>query len=233
MEVIISDQIFDLAPDFYRGLVIVDGLTNHPEQAEAAQLLDREIDRVAGVDQAIDDPRLIAWNEIHKLFKSKPKKYPPSIVNLVGRIAKGARPPFINTVVGVFNYISLKYMLPCGGDDAEAIEGDAVLGLAEGDEIFLPLGGKKEDHPKPGEAIYYDSATKTVMCRRWNWRNGDATKIEPTSQRLIINIDCLPPIDRETGRAARDETAELLAKYCQANATVSELHSDQRRVTVF
>lgn len=233
MEVIISDQIFELAPDFYRGLVIVDGLTNHPDQAEAAELLEREIDRVARSDDPTDDPRLIAWNEAHKQFKSKPKKYPPSIVNLVGRIAKGARPPFINAVVGLFNYISLKYMLPCGGDDADAIRGDAVLGLAAGDETFLPLGGSKDEHPKPGEAIYYDSATKTVMCRRWNWRNGDATKIEPTSRRLIINIDCLPPIDRETGRAARDEMAELLTKYCQATATVSEVHSDQRRVKVF
>ena len=62
-----------------------------------------------------------------------------------------------------------------------------MLGVAEGGEPFLPLGGDAEDPPLPGEVIYFDDVTRNVMCRRWNWRNGDRTKIEVESKKLVIN----------------------------------------------
>jgi lysyl-tRNA synthetase class 2 len=223
-KIIIEDRIFDICPDFYRGLVIVSDLTNHKSLKRVRKLLKKEIDRWASVDIA-EDPRLEAWNEAHRKFGSIPEKYLPSIKSLLSRIKENPALPYINSAVALFNLISLKYCLPCGGDDLGSIEGDLVLGISDGTEKFVALGSETEESPEAGEVIYYDSATKNVMCRRWNWRNGNQTKIEPETKQIVINIDCLLPTGPETGDQARDELAELLETHCQATVTTRALHS--------
>ncbi len=226
-KIIIEDALFDLFPEFCRCLVIVKSIENHEENPEVDDLFRARLEKSAQSIQ-IDDPRLEAWNQAHRQFESNPNKYPPSIKSLVKRVLKSPDLPFINSVVALFNYISLKYCLPCGGDDLAAIEGNLVLGIARGDESFRGLGATKTETPKPGEVIYYDSANKNVMCRRWNWRNGDDTKITATSQGIVINIDCLPPIPSDTGFEARDELADLLTKHCSANLRVDYLDYQNR-----
>jgi len=226
-KIIIQEQLFEMYPDFYRGVVVVKTLTNRPSYKRIRKLLKKQIDQRVGMDFA-NDPRLQAWDAAHKKFGSSPKSYMPSIKSLLKRIQSNPALPFINSAVALFNYISLKYCLPCGGDDIAAIQGDLVLGLADGSETFRALGSEKTEHPKPGEVIYFDSANKNVMCRRWNWRNGDSTKIEPSSRFLVINIDCLPPITREIGNQARDELAALLQEHCQAEVTTGGLAKDCR-----
>jgi DNA/RNA-binding domain of Phe-tRNA-synthetase-like protein len=222
-KIIVQDAIFDTFPEFYRGLVIVKDITNHPSLKRIRKLLKKAIDEQAAID--LDkDPRLQSWHDAHLAFGSRPNRYPPSIKSLLKRIKTNPALPFINSVVALFNYISIKYCLPCGGDDVDTVSGDLILGYADGSETFLPLGGEKTELSLPGEVIYFDSSTKNVMCRRWNWRNGDSTKIETTTRRIVINIDCLPPVSRETARQARDELAQLLIEHCSATLTTGEMH---------
>lgn len=228
-KIIIEKEIFDICPDFYRGLVVVGDLTNHPSYKRIRKLLKSEIDRQAAT-AAVSDPRIEAWNRAHRKFGSSPEAYPPSIHSLVSRIKENPALPYINSAVALFNYISLKYLLPCGGDDVESIVGDLVLGISNGTEKFIALGSDREESPEAGEVIYYDSATKNVMCRRWNWRNGDQTKIRPETKKIVINIDCLSPTDPETGNRARDELAELLVTHCQATVSTHALHSECREM---
>lgn len=230
-KIIIQDPIFDMFPEFRREIVIVRAINNRPSYKRIRKLLKKEIDRRVDID--LDgEPRLVSWVEAHKKFGSRPNRYPPSIKSLLKRIKSNPALPFINSVVALFNYISLKYCLPCGGDDIAAIEGDLVLGIADGSENFLALGSEKIENPKPGEVIYFDSETKNVMCRRWNWRNGDHTKIEVHSKFIVINVDCLPPITPETGIKARDELAEMLVKHCDAEIETSSLNNDCREYEI-
>jgi lysyl-tRNA synthetase class 2 len=224
-KIIIDKRIFDICPDFYRGLVIVSDLTNHKSLKRVRKLLKKEIDKWASVDIA-EDPRIGAWDEAHRIFGSTPEEYLPSIKSLLTRIQDNPALPFINSAVALFNLISLKYCLPCGGDDLDCIQGNMVLGISDGTEKFVALGSDEETSPDPGEVIYYDSAAKNVMCRRWNWRNGNLTKIEPETKRIVINIDCLPPTESDIGNQARDELAELLVTHCQATVTTHALHAN-------
>jgi len=230
-KIIIQDQLFEMFPKFRREVVVVRSLNNRTSYKPIRRLLKMQIDRRTDID--LDgEPRLISWDEAHKKFGSSPRRYMPSIRSLLKRIKSNPSLPFINSVVALFNYISLKYCLPCGGDDIAAIKGDLVLGIADGSEIFQALGSTKVENPREGEVIYFDSLTKNVMCRRWNWRNGDSTKIEVDSQSLVINLDCLPPITPETGIQARDELAELLAEHCDAETEAGSLHRDCREYTI-
>lgn len=229
--VIISNVIFDLYPDFYRGIVLVEDMTNQKSYKRVRKLLHGQVEARRSTESEGGE-RLIAWDRAHEKFGSDPKKYPPSIRALLARIETSPNLPFINSVVALFNYTSLKYLIPCGGDDIDRVEGNLVLGIAKGDERFVPLGGGEEEAPLPGEVIYYDDANGNVLCRRWNWRNGERTKIEVESKRLIINVDGLPPVAPKIVDQARDELAELLVAHCKAKVVVSSLHTRRRQFEI-
>jgi lysyl-tRNA synthetase class 2 len=230
-KIIITDDIFDRYPDFYRGIVLVKDVTNQKSYKRIRKLLRGQIEDRSTLDVATDE-RVLAWDRAHEKFGSDPQSFPPSIRALLQRIQTSPNLPFVNSVVALFNYTSLKYVLPCGGDDIERVDGNLVLGLAKGDEEFLPLGGGEEESPVPGEVIYFDDDGGNVLCRRWNWRNGERTKIEVESKRLVINVDGLPPGTPDVIDRARDELSVLLQEHCEAEVVVSSLHARQRQFEI-
>jgi len=229
-KIIISDRVFDKFPLFKRGLVIVSNLENTPNNKRIKRLLDTEIARRKDLDIA-NTPEVKVWEEAHRNFGSDPNKFFPSVKSLLQRI-KTIGFPFINSVVGTFNYISLKYLVPCGGDDVNKIEGDLCLDLADGAEIFIPLGSQSSESPEIGEVIYLDSKNKNVMCRRWNWRNGDKTKILPETKKIVINIDGIGHVSEETIKSATQDLAEILKQHCKAELYTDFLDINKRFVEI-
>lgn len=214
-KIIVEKEIFSKFPDFKRGLVIISEIQNSDFNEKISNLLNEQIKTKTGKN-IVEHEFIKAWDEIHRIFGSNPNKFPPSIKSLLKRAEKGDKIPFINCIVALFNFISLKYLIPCGGDDIEKIEGNLRLGFAKGDEIFIPLGGTEQENPFPGEIIYYDDITKKIMCRRWNWRNGDFSKIITTSQKIVINVDGAGIVPESIVIQARDEMANLLMEECSA-----------------
>nr|VFK20225.1 MAG: B3/B4 domain-containing protein (DNA/RNA-binding domain of Phe-tRNA-synthetase) [Candidatus Kentron sp. LFY] len=215
-KIIIHKSVLDNYPDFFRGIVIVKSCDIKNSNNRIRKLLKKTIDERFDFDIE-GSVEIAAWDDAHRKFGSSPEEFYPSIKSLLLRIKQGQGLPFINTVVALMNYISLKYLLPCGGDDIAVISGNIHLMHAKGDERFVPLGEPNNTvhNPDRGEVIYA-SDDGLVMCRKWNWRNGNASKIDPSSKTLVMNIDCLPPIDRQVGISARDELADLLTTHCDA-----------------
>jgi DNA/RNA-binding domain of Phe-tRNA-synthetase-like protein len=225
----ITPELFHMFPGFYRRLVFVAGASDGPPRPHLAKSLETLANTQAEI--AIEsNPYLKAWDEAHRRFGSNPNKYPPSIKSLLKMIRSGRPLPYINTVVSIFNIISLKYILPCGGDDVAKIRGSMILGVAKGDESFLPLGQKQFESPVCGEVIYFDDQTNNVMCRRWNWRNSEYTKITATTKDIVINLDCLPPFDRSVADDACAELAALIARECRADVRTDFLNEDRPKV---
>jgi len=227
--IIIDEQIFETFPDFMRGIIIVTDIDNSQTSKRIEELLTSEAKSKVGKEQS-NSVEVLAWDEIHRKFGSNPNKFPPSIKNLLKRIEKDFVPPYINSAVALFNYISLKYLVPCGGDDIERVEGNLHLGFATGSEHFSGLGSEEVEAPVPGEVIYYDDATQNIMCRKWNWRNGDFTKIQPSTKRIVINIDGISPVSESTITEARDQLEELLKSECKAQVSTDFLKKDKRTI---
>jgi lysyl-tRNA synthetase class 2 len=228
-KIIVEPQIFEKFPDFTRGIIIVRDIKNAASNAEIEKILQEAITQEVG-RHSVDSALVNAWDRVHAAFGSNPNKFPPSIKSLIKRIDKGGSIPFINSVVALFNYISIKHLIPCGGDDVQKIEGNLLLGFAVGNEPFIPLGGGEKENPDPGEVIYYDDRSLNIMCRRWNWRNGDFTKITPETKEMVINIDGIGPAGRDLILSARDELLNLLTVHCGADATADVLYEGKTEV---
>lgn len=229
--ILVSAAVFAISPQFKRGIVIAADLCN-PATVPELQLLLNQTVALRRSQRNLEHPRLLDWEAIHRSFGSNPNKFPPSIKSLLKRVESGAELPFINAVVAIFNTVSLKYLIPCGGDDLDSIGGDLRLDCARGDESFTALGADKPDPPKPGEVVYFDDATRQVMCRRWNWRNGDFSKIRPDTRRMVINLDGGPSTPGTVIAQATAELSSLLQRFCAARTVVGLLDNGQRSFTL-
>ncbi len=230
-KIIIDQALFDQFPTFKRGVIIVSNLENASGNKRIKKPLNKEIEKRAQ-SNSVESEMVTKWDEVHKAFGSNPNKYPPSIKSLLKRIQKGGGFPYINSVVALFNYISIKYLIPCGGDDIDTIQGNLHLGYSNGNEKFIPLGSEEEESPEKGEVIYYDDQALSVMCRRWNWRNGDFTKITLDTKKIVINIDGVGDVSKSQIEEARDELAHLLIEHCKAELSVDFLDQHHREIEI-
>lgn len=230
-KIIIEKEIFEKFLDFKRGVIIIENLENKSEDAEIQKMLTEQMEKRAGEGESVLQSEFIkVWDDTYTQFGTNPNKFPPSIKSLLKRVSKGGQIPFINSVVALFNIISLKYLIPCGGDDVDTIKGNLKLGIATGDENFTSLGSTELEHPEVGEVIYFDDETKNVMCRRWSWRNGDFSKITTDTKKIVINVDGI--VDVQTVISARDELKDLLEKYCNAKCQTDLLSKEKTELEI-
>lgn len=216
MNLKIDSKIFDLFPDVTLGIVTLHDINNKGHNPEIEQLLrDAQSQAIAklGNIPVTEHPAIIPWRAAYRKFGAKPKDYPSSIENLLRRILKGEQIRHINKLVDIYNVISLKFLLPAGGEDLSKIQGEILLTLASQNEQPVILLGEKEARPPhPGEVIYKDDIG--TICRRWNWKEAERTKLTEKTKDAILVIEGILPEDKEKVKQAVSDLADLVKKYC-------------------
>jgi DNA/RNA-binding domain of Phe-tRNA-synthetase-like protein len=236
MRFCVEEEVFRMFPHFCRAVVTAAGIDNSRSCPELEERLKEQAERMRldpGIDLATH-PRLLAWKEAYRQFGSNPNKFTPSIVFLAKQVKSGKSVRPISPAVDAFNLISIKHVIPCGGDDMDSVEGDVTLGRAVADETFAPIFKPEEiEHPDAGEIIYVNRRTKRILCRRWNWRNADFSKMMPGTRNLAINVDGMQPA---IGRSEIEEAAEglrqLLIQYCGGVISIHYLDDNNREMEV-
>jgi DNA/RNA-binding domain of Phe-tRNA-synthetase-like protein len=236
MRLCIEEDVFRMFPQFCRAVVVAAGIDNSRPRPELEKLLREQEEKMRqdpGMDLAAH-PRLLAWKEAYRQFGSNPNKFTPSIVFLAKQVKSGKPLRSISPAVDAFNIISIRHIIPCGGDDMDRVEEDVTLGRAASDETFAPIFKPEEvEHPDPGEVIYVNRRTKRVLCRRWNWRNADFSKITPETKNLAINVDgMMPAISRAEIEEAAEGLKQLLLRYCGGALSIHYLDAQNRRIEV-
>jgi DNA/RNA-binding domain of Phe-tRNA-synthetase-like protein len=207
----VDEAIFARHPDYVAVVVGASGLLNGPSDAVSdGWLAAAEASlRARGLERAADDPHLAAWRAAFSLFGAKPSRYPSSAEALAARVLKGAPLPRVNRLVDAYNAVSVRYLIPVGGEDADRLEGPLRLVVADGSEIFDPRGdGEPEERVAPGEVVWRD--TRGITCRRWNWRQGRRTQLTGGTRSACFVVDRLGPLGRGVLEAAVDELCRHL-----------------------
>lgn len=185
---IIEDDFWELFPDAKFGVVICHNIDNKIKEVD--KYLDMLRDSEDEALKYLDNPEFIqndvikVWREAFQKFKTK-KGARCSIEALLKRVKNGNHIGTINPLVDIYNSISLRYALPCGGEDIDAFAGDNRLTKAVGDESFITYGSDKSEPPYEGEIVYKDD--QGAICRCWNWRESVRTMLtESTNAFLVI-----------------------------------------------
>jgi DNA/RNA-binding domain of Phe-tRNA-synthetase-like protein len=225
-------DVLALFPDATVAIAVVRGIDNRVDDPEIWPMLETEIERAAASvsdGEISQHPAVAPWRAAFAQFGVKPSKYRSSIEAML-RSAQSGRLRSINPLVDLYNTISLRHLLPVGGEDLAKIVGDIRLTRAHGDELFIPLGAEAPESPPPGAVIYRDD--ESVICSCWNWREAERTMLTETTTDAVLVIESIPPLDPEAARVAIDDLAALVTRHLGGTAEVSVLNETNPSVAI-
>lgn len=233
MQFKINKEIFVKYPKLVIGVVVARGINNEGKAQEILDLIrekEKEIKENFETETLSKNPKIATWRAAFSAFGAKPKSYNCSVESLYRMILKDIELRHINKIVDVYNYISIKHMVPVGGDDIDKVEGDIILRFADGTEIFQALNSEEIKNPKPDEVVYCDE--KEVLCRRWNWRECDKSKMTETTKNVMLVVEGLPPVGQQEVEGIIDELAELVEKYCGGDISKNILDTNHQEIEI-
>jgi DNA/RNA-binding domain of Phe-tRNA-synthetase-like protein len=210
-EVRVDPAVHAAYPDYVALVLLASGLANGPSDAGSdAQFAAAEAHlRASDLERATDHPHIAAWRAAFSAFGAKPSRYPSSAEALIGRVLKGQALPRVNALVDLYNAVSVRHVVPLGGEDADRLEGPLRLTVAAGGEPFDPRGdGIAVEQIAAGEVVWRDD--RGVTCRRWNWRQGRRTQLTGDTTRAFFVFDRLDGLTVDGLRHAADELSGLL-----------------------
>ena len=166
MNIKIDPLIITQFPDVKIGVLIGKNVNNTKDSAEITELLrqtEEKLQTKYTIENIATIPKIVDWREAYRSFGCKPSEFRSSVEALSRRILQSKPLPTINPLVDIYNIISIKYLLPAGGGNLDAIFGDMILAFAQGTEQFTMLGQHEPTTVKQGEVIYCDA--QKVLCQ--------------------------------------------------------------------
>ncbi len=226
---LVDDDFWLVFPDARIGAVVCRGIDNSLKNTERYVGLLRQAETDANKffekDEFSSNPVIAVWREAFKLFKTK-KGARASVEALLKRVQNGNRIGTINPLVDIYNSISLRYGLPCGGEDIDAFSGDLRLTKANGTEPFVPLGEEENSPPYEGEIIYKDD--EGAVCRCWNWREALRTILTEYTKNAFLCIELTDGSRLDDLNAALDDLAGLVSENLGGEVRIHVLDRDHK-----
>jgi DNA/RNA-binding domain of Phe-tRNA-synthetase-like protein len=132
---------------------------------------------------------------------------PSSVEALLRRALKsrdnGGEPFRINPLVGWYNTLSLRHLVPAGGFDLAAIGGPLELRLTQAGDTFAALDAELDaeagEPVQPGEIAYADRAT--VLMRHFVWRQARTALIVPSTRDVFLVSEILGEVGAQVAEA--------------------------------
>ncbi|MCC7304075.1 hypothetical protein IT418_01520 [bacterium] len=231
----VADEIFSKFPEVRIGYLFIHDINNtNPKSDALMKKIKDESEKIKNefnLDTVSQVPFISRWREIYRKFGAKPSDYRSSIENLIRMTLKGRDLDHINTLVDLYNYISLRYKLPVGGEDLDKISGDLELVVSNGSEPEVQLlGDNKPEKPFVGEILYKDD--KGVICRCWNWREGERTMLTKETKNAILVIEANDPEEYENLDKALDGLLTLVGHFVGGRVSRGILTKDNASITI-
>lgn len=189
----IGEEVRALRPDYAALIITAHGAVGGPsdEASDAALRAAEDFARGLLADtEPAAIPQVALWREAFSAFGVRPRSAVSSLESLLRRAADGL--PRIDRLTDHYNAISVRHLLPLGGEDLQAYAGAPRLVVADGTEIFdaVEAGVVVAANPKAGEVVWRDDIG--VTCRRWNWRQGVRTRLDSRAQSMWFILESLP-----------------------------------------
>lgn len=142
------------------------GLTNGPSDERSIALLrdaETHARHVFAPLPVADHLHVMVWQDAFRAFGMKLRKTMNSAEALITRVVKGGELLAINRLTDAYNAVSVRFVVPCGGENLDHVVGTVTLKVADGTESFETTKDKLPfiDHPVRGEVVWADEAGVT------------------------------------------------------------------------
>ncbi|MBO3360811.1 B3/B4 domain-containing protein [Clostridium perfringens] len=230
---IIEDDFWELFPNAKIGIITCTGIDNtiKDENQYKDMISQGEKEALSHLTNGefSSNEVIKVWRDAFKKFKTK-KGARSSIEALLKRVSTGKGLGTINPLVDIYNSISLKYAMPCGGEDMDKFIGDIRLSKATGDESFITLGSDKSEPPYEGEIVYKDD--EGAICRCWNWRESVRTMLTEDTKNAFLCIELVDENREKEFENALKELSQLVEENLGGKSEISILHINNKEAII-
>ena len=230
---IIEDDFWELFPNAKIGVITCNGINNTIKDENQYQDMLSQGEKEALThlpnEEFSSNEVIKVWRDAFKKFKTK-KGARSSIEALLKRVSTGKGLGTINPLVDIYNFISLKYAMPCGGEDMDKFIGDIRLTKATGDESFITLGSDKSEPPYEGEIVYKDD--EGAICRCWNWRESVRTMLTEDTKNAFLCIELVDEKREKDFENALKELSQLVEENLGGKSEISILHINNKEAII-
>lgn len=151
-----------------------------------------------------------AWRDVYAQMGAKPK-YLPSVQALLETYEREGSVPVPLPLVELYCWYSLARGIPMAGYDARKFSGPLRLTIPGKGLPFNAIGhaNAQPERTKSGEVAYVDD--EKVVCRYWNCRDCDQTKLDDDVHDALFVFDLLEAPGTPGPAEADDVVAGLTA----------------------
>lgn len=209
----ITDEVVSLGVKVLT--VQISGVKNTTSIPEFNEYLQKELDQRKNSWQNKnykEDSILQGFQDLHSKVDRSNRDYPASPEVLLKLFLERDRFPRINTIVDIYNLISLKTQLALGAHDVSKIKGNVTLRLIKGDESFVPLGKQEVTQVPAGEYSYVDDENN-IICRM-EVLQVEPTKITLDTKDIFLIVQGNAKTENVYIENAANEVVELIKKFC-------------------
>ena len=230
---IIEDDFWSVFPNARLGVVVCHGIDNTIKDTETYKEMilnsEKEALKYLNNSEFSSNQVVKVWREAFQKFKTK-KGARSSIEALLKRINNGNNLGTINPLVDIYNCISLRYALPCGGEDIDKFAGHIRITKAVGNESFITFGTDKSEPPYEGEIVYKDD--EGAICRCWNWRESVRTMLTENTKNAFLCIELVDENRIEEFENALKDLAKNVEENLGGTCKSSILDLNNKEVTI-
>ncbi len=230
---IAEDDFWNLFPNARIGVVTCHGIDNSIKDKDnyTDMIYNSEKEALKHLKNAefSSNEVIKVWREAFQKFKTK-KGARSSIEALLKRVHNGNHLGTINPLVDIYNSISLRYGLPCGGEDIDTFAGDIRLTKAVGNENFVTLGTDENAPPYESEIVYKDN--EGAICRCWNWRESVRTMLTENTKNALLCIELIDEKRLKEFENALKDLAKTVQDNLGGTCKISILDINNKEVSI-
>ncbi|WP_099190295.1 B3/B4 domain-containing protein [Tepidibacter mesophilus] len=230
---VIEDDFWDLFPNTKIGVILCHGIDNSIKDKDRYKDMiynsEKEALKYLKNAEFSSNEVIKVWRDAFKKFKTK-KGARASIEALLKRVYNGNHLGTINPLVDIYNSISLRYGLPCGGEDIDTFVGDIRLTKAVGNENFVTLGTDENAQPYEGEIVYKDN--EGAICRCWNWREAVRTMLTENTNNAFLCIELIDEKRLKEFENALKELAKTVQNDLGGTTQISILDINNKKISI-
>ncbi|OAS84117.1 MULTISPECIES: B3/4 domain-containing protein [Metabacillus] len=146
MEILISDELKQLIPEFKIGVVQYQDIqvSDSPQMLMGRLRLFQESLYFDYADQKVSDiPAINEWRKLFKTIGTDPNRYRPSNEALYRRVQKQQYLHTVNSAVDMNNFLSLQYKIPLGIYDVSNLDGDVVIKIGTEQDSYIAINERE------------------------------------------------------------------------------------------
>ncbi len=198
----------------HAAFLIIKGIDNHHYNDSLKQNIEEFYTQYLqkhSIESLQIDENIIGYRNLHKdvnITDNTLIASPESLIKILFK-HKSIRP--INFIVDTYNYIAIKNKVSIGAHDLSHINGNVRLCFTKGDELFIPLGKKKQLSVNSGEYCYIDDDNE-ILCRL-DCRQCDKTKTTTDTKDCLFIIQGHKYISVDIIKSTAEEIQEIFRPY--------------------